>query len=35
MSDDLYLVLEYAIPLEQLKVFHGSVADWVFLTNKD
>lgn len=27
--------LEYAIPLEQLKLFHGCVADGVFLTNKD
>lgn len=35
MFDDLYLFLEFAIPLEQLKLFHNSVADGVFLTNKD
>lgn len=35
MFDDLYLFLEYEIPLEQLELFHGSVADGDFLTNTD
>lgn len=33
MFDDLYLFLEYAIPLEQLELLHGPIADGIFLAN--